>query len=123
MKPLPIAIAAALAGCASTVSYVPANHCDGAIPAGMARIVAGRPGSAGGAIAISVHDDGQPMGRLGIGGRLCWWRLAGTAYVTAYREPAELRMAHDIDIKVAAGETAEIRITTGSPWELVRVGR
>jgi hypothetical protein len=106
------------AGCASTPSFAPAAHCTAAIPAGMARVVASRTSSSlGGAVPIGVHDDGQPIGELGPGGRVCWLRHAGTAFVTAYLPARAPHTAHDIDLPLAAGETATIETALGAPWK------
>jgi len=124
VRAVAVVLGAALAGCASTVSHAPAEHCTAAIPPGMARIVATRSTSSmGGAAGIGVHDDGQPIGELGPGGRLCWLRHAGTAYVSAYITPQAPHTARDIDVKVAPGETVQLTIALGEPWKLVSVGR
>ena len=112
------------AACASTESHVPADQCNGAIPDGMARVVVLRSNSAlGGAVSIGLNDDGQPIAVLGPGGRVCWLRHAGTAYLTAYFTLTAPHTARDIDVALAPGETASLEISIGSPWQLLRVGR
>lgn len=112
------------AGCASTQSFAPAEHCTAAIPAGMARVIASRSSSSlGGAVPFGVHDDGQPIAVLGPSGRVCWLRHAGTAHVTAYIPSHTPHTARDIDVALAPGETAALEIALGEPWKLVRVGR
>lgn len=112
------------AGCASTTSFAPPEHCSGAIPAGMARIVASRTSSSlGGAVPIAVHDDNQPIGELGPGGRLCWLRHAGTAHVTGYLPANAPHTGRDIDVEAAAGMTVQIEIGLGTPWTVLRAQR
>jgi hypothetical protein len=121
---LVIATAALAAGCASTQSYAPADHCTTAIPAGMVRVTASRSSSSlGGAVPFGVHDDGQPIGELGPGGRVCWLRHAGTAHVTATIPSRTPHTGRDIDVKLAPGESALLEIALGEQWKLVSVRR
>lgn len=119
-----VAIAAVVSGCASTLSFAPAEHCTGAIPAGMARVIASRSSSSlGGAVPFGVHDDGQPIAELGPSGRVCWLRHAGIAHVTAYIPARTPHTARDIDIPLGPGETAVLEISLGDPWKRISVGR
>ncbi len=119
-----VLVAITVASCASTVSFAPAEHCAVAIPPGMARVVAVRTSSAlGGAGRFGVLDDGQPIGELGPGGRVCWLRHPGTAYVTATIPARTPHTARDIDVKLGAGETAVLEISLGDPWKVLRVER
>jgi hypothetical protein len=116
--------AAMLAGCASTQSLAPPEHCSAPLPAGMARVIVLRVNSSlGGANSIGVHDDGQTIGQLGPGGRLCWMRHAGTAYVTAYLTAQAPHSGRDIDVKLEPGQTAHLEISLGDPWKLLRIER
>lgn len=122
---VPTLIGALLApACASTESHAPADHCTSAIPDGMARVIVLRSNSAlGGAVSIGLNDDGQPIAVLGPGGRVCWLRHAGTAWLTAYFTLAAPHTARDIEVALASGETASLEISIASPWKLLRVGR
>ncbi len=112
------------AACASTESHVPVDQCSGAIPDGMARVIVLRSNSGlGGAVSIGLNDDGQPIAVLGPGGRVCWLRHAGTAWLTAYFTLTAPHTARDIDVALAPGETASLEISIASPWKLLSVGR
>jgi hypothetical protein len=69
-------------GCASTVQYMPMPDQSKAVedPA-KGRIYVFRPAGVGTAISMTVSDTGNPVGRTGPKGYLCWERQPGDAVI------------------------------------------
>jgi hypothetical protein len=76
-----------VAGCASTVQYVPMPDQSKAVedPA-KGRIYVVRPASVGSAVGMNVSDNGNPVGKTGPKGYLCWERQPGDAVISGSSE-------------------------------------
>jgi nitrous oxide reductase accessory protein NosL len=81
------AAALLVAGCASTVQYVPMPDQSKAVddPA-KGRIYVMRPASVGGGVGMNVSDSGNPIGKTGPKGFLCWERQPGDAEISSSAE-------------------------------------
>ena len=114
-----------LSGCASTRSYTPVDFCSQPVNPAMARVVLSRTSSFyGGGVGMLVFDNGQPIGDIGSGGRLCWDRFPGKAVINGRmdrpRTLEELELEKEMTVKVEtrANATYHVRARLRSQWEL-----
>jgi hypothetical protein len=128
-RALPAIVAGLLAACSSTQLRTTGDYCAATPAPGMARVVLNRPsGFVGGGARMPVFDDGQPIGEVGNGGRLCWDRHPGLAYVTA-AAPAGVASNFGggtgmaVQASIRAGETLVIEAPLADVWRVSSQGR
>ena len=113
-------------GCTSTVRFTPVDFCSQPVNSAMARIVMSRESSSyGGAIGLRIFDNGQPIGEIGRGGRLCWDRFPGKAAINGRRsdfrnsiQDIEQEQGWRIKVETKANATYYMRSSMAGQWEL-----
>ena len=107
-----------VSGCTSTVKFTPVDFCSQPINPTMARIIMSRTNSLyGAAIAVRVFDNGQPIGDVGPGGRLCWNRFPGKAVISKVAEDI-LDYPMSVKVEARANTTYHVRSSLTGQWEL-----
>ena len=113
-------------GCTSTVRFMPVDFCSQSVNPAMARIVMSRESSSyGGAIGLRIFDNGQPIGDIGRGGRLCWDRFPGKAVINGQRSDSkrtlpdlEQEQSWRVKVETKANATYYVHSSMAGQWEL-----
>ena len=114
-----------ISGCASTTSFTPVDFCSQSVNPAMARVVLSRTSSFyGGGAGLLVFDNGQPIGDIGSGDRLCWDRFPGKAVISGRTsnprtlEELEREQAWSVKVETRANATYYVRSRFAGQWEL-----
>ena len=114
-----ITIMYVVSGCASTRSFTLVDYCSKPVNPTMARMVAYRESAfGGGAVAVRVFDNDQPVGDIGPGGRLCWDRYPGESLIYGMNKNGARYPQWHVEVDTKANTTYHLSLPISSQWKL-----